>query len=94
MLFIGGSVTFHIIVANMAIAVACDTYDRVSSENREILSLKSKVAFLADYVFDWVGGRLVGGKRGRDRYRYMYNIEKIDEGQIEHLWKGKIKMYQ
>ena len=56
--------------------------------------MRSKVAFLADYVFDWVGGRLVGGRRGRDKYRYMYNIEKIDEGKIEHLWKGKIKMYQ
>ena len=42
----------------MMIAAAGDTYDRVSAENREILSLRLKASFLADYVFDWVEGRI------------------------------------
>ena len=76
LLFFIGSISFHLIVAKMMIAAAGDTYDRVSAENREILSLRLKASFLADYVFDWVEGRL---SRDRLKYRYMYMIDKIDE---------------
>ena len=51
-IFVFSSFLFNVIVINLMIATACDTYDRVSSENREINSLQKKVTFLADYVFD------------------------------------------
>ena len=91
LLFISGSIFFNIVVAKMMIAVSLDTYDKVSSQNREILSLRLKVSFLADYVFDWVGGKIAGD---RLKYRYMYLIEKLDEKQIEQRWEGKIKLFQ
>ena len=72
------------------IAAACDTYDRVSAENRETLNLRMKVGFLADYVFDWIGGRLAGD---RLKYRYMYMVDKVDESQIIKRWEGKIRMF-
>ena len=65
------------------IATACDTYDKVSSETRETLNLRMKVGFLADYVFDWIGGRLTGD---RLKYRYMYMVDKTDESQIIKRW--------
>ena len=80
-LFFIGSITFNIIIANMMIAVAGNTYDRVSSGDREILTLRKKVYFLADYVFDWLGGRLAGGS---PKYRYMYMIEpQVDIGILD-----------
>ena len=47
------------------ISIASDTYDRISSENRETEALQKKVMFLADYVFDSDFGSVGKGKLRR-----------------------------
>ena len=53
-LFLFATLLSNIVVINCMVAIACDTYDRVASENREVVILEKKAAFLADYVWDSV----------------------------------------
>lgn len=51
MIFFFATLLSNVIILNVMIGIALDTYDRVASENREVVLLAKKANFLADYVW-------------------------------------------
>ena len=50
------------------IALAGDVFDKLSMENKEVVTLEKKVFFLADYVFD---KQLANRGNARQKYTYV-----------------------
>ena len=75
------------------IAIASDTYDRISSENREIESLQKKVYFLADYVGDTKFSRIA--RRGKLKKKFIFTLTpKIADREKGHEWEGKVSTFR
>jgi len=88
-LFFVCTILTNVIIANLMISVAADTYDRISSQNKEIHALRKKVMFLADYVFD-TGLPSFGYKK---RFIYTISKPKADE-RVHDKWEGKVTSFK
>ena len=75
-IFVLGSLLSNFVVINLMIALAGDVFDRMSMENKEVVTLSKKIFFLADYVFD----KNLANKGGA-KLKYMFAlIPQTEEG--------------
>jgi len=79
----------NVVIINIMIAIACDTYDRVASENREIVILVKKANFLADYVW----GSVFNYNSNPEKYIYTLIPTKPDDEQ-DDPWQGTVKEFK
>ena len=79
-----GSLLSNFVIINLMIAMAGDVFDRMSLEKKEVITLKKKVFFLADFVFD---KRLTNKGGVKQKYTFAL-IPKTEQG-IKR-WKGKM----
>merc|ERR1712151_736879 len=85
----GATIISNVIVINIMIAIACDTFDRVASENREVVILVKKASFLADYVW----GSIFNYMEHPEKYIYTLTPQKPDSEQIDK-WEGTVKLFK
>ena len=85
-LFVCGSLLSNFVIINLMIALAGDVFDRMSLENKEVITLKKKVFFLADYVFD----KNLANKGGA-KLKYTFALIPKTEKGIK-TWEGKMQM--
>lgn len=87
--FIFASLISNVIIINIMIAIACDTYDRVASEDREVVILVKKASFLADYVW----GSVFTYAANPEKYIYTLIPTKPDDEHVDP-WQGTVKEFK
>lgn len=87
--FVFASLISNVVIINILIAIACDTYDRVASEDREVVILVKKASFLADYVW----GSVFNYSSNPEKYIYTL-IPTKPEDKLVDPWKGTVKEFK
>lgn len=87
--FAFASLISNVVIINIMIAIACDTYDRVASEDREVVILVKKASFLADYVW----GSIFNYNSNPEKYIYTLIPTKPEDEHVDP-WQGTVKEFK